>query len=41
MAGNTKRFFEFPRGMAQLLLGVNILVFRALFVPVGRFELFV
>src|SRR5215813_9967053 len=27
MTGNTKRFFDVPRGMAQLLLGVNILVF--------------
>jgi membrane associated rhomboid family serine protease len=27
MAGNTKRFFDVPHGMAQLLLGVNILVF--------------
>jgi rhomboid protease GluP len=27
MTDNTKRFFDIPRGMAQLLLGVNILVF--------------
>jgi len=27
MADNTKRFFDIPHGMAQLLLGVNILVF--------------
>jgi membrane associated rhomboid family serine protease len=27
MTGNTKRFFDVPRGMAQLLLGVNILIF--------------
>jgi membrane associated rhomboid family serine protease len=27
MTGNTKGFFDIPRGMAQLLLGVNILVF--------------
>ena len=27
MTGNTKRFFDVPRGMAQLLLGVNILLF--------------
>src|SRR6266403_621500 len=27
MTDNTKRFFDVPRGMAQLLLGVNVLVF--------------
>src|SRR5215813_7323538 len=27
MTSNTKRFFDVPHGMAQLLLGVNILVF--------------
>ena len=35
MMGNTRRFFDVPRGMAQLLLGVVVLSFPGAFISIA------